>query len=267
MFLGVPDEDIEACSRFGMEQTLFTWGRPDLAEQLRVATGMGEYWEFAGGLVEKLKRTPDAEGWLPHLIRASREHPGLVDDNHLQTVAMSGLVAAHETTTNAAGNALLTLLRHREAGWDRICREPDLIPRAVEECLRLDGSVVSWRRLAVRETTVGGVRIPEGARLLLVTASANRDEEVFPDPDAFDLDRRNASHHLTFGFGPHTCMGATLARLELRVFLEELTRRLPHLRLAPGQVVEYLPNTSFRGPRSLLVEWDPARNPVPADRP
>ncbi|MBL1067463.1 cytochrome P450 [Streptomyces sp. 7-21] len=268
IFMGVPDEDIQVCRRFSMEQTIFTWGRPDLEEQKRVATGMGQYWQFAGGLVEKLKRTltDDTPGWLPHLIRAQRRDPSLFSDNDLQTTAMSGLVAAHETTTNASGNALRALLEHREV-WERICREPEAIPKAVEESLRYSSSVVSWRRQARKDTVIGGVRVPAGAKLLLMTASANHDDAVFDDPDAFDIDRDNANRHLSFGFGPHICMGATLARLEMRIFLEELTRRLPHMRLVEGQTFSYLPNTSFRGPRELWVEWDPAANPVPADRP
>jgi cytochrome P450 len=268
IFMGLPDEDIATCRRFSTEQTLFTWGRPTAGEQQRVATGMAEYWRFAGGLVEKLKRTmtPDTTGWLPHLIRLQRDNPETLSDNDLRTTAMSGLVAAHETTTNALGNALHALLEHPEA-WQRICREPAAIPKAVEETLRYTGSVVSWRRLATKETTIAGIRVPAGARLLLVTASANRDPDVFDDPDTFDIDRDNANRHLTFGFGPHTCIGATLARQEIRAFLEELTRRMPHLRLVEGQTFRYLPNTSHRGPQHLLVQWDPHRNPLPADRP
>lgn len=266
IFLGVPDEDIETCRQFGMQQTLFTWGRPPAEEQNRVATGMGQFWEFAGHLVERLKKTPDAPGWIPHAIRVQKDHPDLITDNYLQNIMMSGILAAHETTTNASGNAFRTLLENRKA-WERICADPTLIPKAIEECLRYAGSVVAWRRMTTDDTTVGGVEIPAGSRLLLVTSSANRDDSVFPEPDVFDLDRPNARRHLTFGLGTHTCMGATLARQEMRIFIGELARRLPHMRLVEGQQYTYLPNTSFRGPEHVLVEWDPAQNPIPADRP
>jgi len=179
---------------------------------------------------------------------------------------MSGMLAAHETTTNATANAFRVLLEHRRA-WEQLCQDPSLIPRAVEECLRYAGSVVAWRRSATKDVTVGGVDIPAGARLLIVTASANRDEAVFDQPDTFDINRTNARRHLTFGLGPHVCMGATLARVEMRIFLETLATRLPHMRLVPAQRFTYLPNTSFRGPRHVLVEWDPAANPFPGDRP
>ena len=266
MFLGVPDEDIETCRQFGMQQTLFTWGRPSGEEQNRVATGMGQFWEFAGGLIDKLKKTPDAPGWIPHAIRVHNQDPELITDNYLQNIMMSGILAAHETTTNASGNAMRALLENRDA-WERICADPTLIPKAIEECLRYAGSVVAWRRMTTEDVDLGEVRIPEGARLLIVTSSANRDTDVFEAPDTFDIDRKNARRHLTFGLGKHTCMGATLARQELRVFLEELTRRLPHLQLVADQPWSYLPNTSFRGPEHVLVRWDPAANPVPADRP
>ena len=266
MFLGVPDEDIETCRQFGMQQTLFTWGRPAAEEQNRVATGMGQFWEFAGGLVEKLKKTPDAAGWIPHAIRMHNKDPELITDNYLQNIMMSGILAAHETTTNATANAFRTLLENQHA-WNEICADPTLIPKAVEECLRFAGSVVAWRRMTVEDTVVGGVDIPEGSRLLIVTASANRDESVFPDPDTFDIRRGNARRHLTFGVGTHTCMGATLARVEMRTFLEELSRRLPHMHLVTDQEFTFLPNTSFRGPEHVLIHWDPSQNPEPADRP
>ncbi|BAH53630.1 cytochrome P450 [Rhodococcus opacus] len=266
IFLGVPDEDIETCRHFGMQQTLFTWGHPTGDEQTRVATGMGKFWEFAGGLVDKLKADPNAKGWIPHAIEMQRQHPDLFDDNYLQNIMMSGVVAAHETTTNATGNAFRTLLENRSS-WEEICADPTLIPKAIEECLRYSGSVVAWRRKAVVDTTVGGVDIPAGGRLLIVMASANRDDSMFPEPDDFDIHRGNARRHLTFGIGSHTCLGATLARLEMKVFLEEVSRRLPHMSLVAGQEFSYLPNTSFRGPEHVLVEWDPQQNPVPADRP
>lgn len=265
-FLGVPDEDIETCRQFGMQQTLFTWGRPPAEEQNRVATGMGQFWEFAGGLVERLKKTPDAAGWIPHAIRVQAEDPELITDNYLQNIMMSGILAAHETTTNASGNAFRTLLENRTA-WEALCEDPALIPKAIEECLRYAGSVVAWRRMTTDDTTVGGVEIPAGSRVLIVTASANRDETMFPEPDTFDINRKNARRHLTFGLGAHTCMGATLARQELRIFIGEISRRLPHLRLLEDQSFTYLPNTSFRGPEHVLVEWDPTQNPIPEDRP
>ncbi|MFP5475027.1 MAG: cytochrome P450, partial [Gammaproteobacteria bacterium] len=127
-----------------------------------------------------------------------------------------------------------------------------------------NGSVAAWRRLATKDVTVGGIAIPAGSKLLIVTSSANHDERHFADADLFDIRRDNASDHLTFGYGSHQCMGKNLARMEMQVFLEEFTRRLPHMRLA-AQQFSYVPNTSFRGPEHLWVEWDPAANPERRD--
>jgi len=102
---------------------------------------------------------------------------------------------------------------------------------------------------------IAGVSIPQGANLLLALCSGNRDDAHFPEPERFDLDRANAKTHLSFGFGIHYCLGAPLARLELTVILEELTRRMPSLRVVPDQKWEFPPNTSFRGPARLFVEW------------
>jgi len=95
--------------------------------------------------------------------------------------------------------------------------------------------------------------VPAGARLLLLLGSANHDDAVFADPETFDPDRPNAREHLAFGFGEHTCLGASLARLESRVVLEELVGRFAGARL-PAQELDYLPNILFRAPRALQVE-------------
>lgn len=131
-----------------------------------------------------------------------------------------------------------------------------MIPNAIEEVLRFDSSVIAWRRKTTQAVEIGGVPVPADAKLLLLLGSANRDPTVFPDPDRFDIHRQNAKEHLSFGHGPHFCVGAPLGRLEARVVLEEIGARLPSLRVVPGQTLHYLPNVSFRGPLSLLVEWD-----------
>ena len=92
--------------------------------------------------------------------------------------------------------------------------------------------------------------------MLLLLGSANRDPAVFEDPEHFDIHRQNARELLSLGHGAHHCLGAPLVRLEARIVLEELSARLPSLRLIPGQTLRFQPNTTFRGPLSLLVQWD-----------
>jgi cytochrome P450 len=164
------------------------------------------------------------------------------------------LFAGHETTTGLIGNAKRRLLTERNA-WEEICRDSSLIPNAVEEVLRFDSSVIAWRRKTTEPVEIGRVPVPADANLLLLLGSANRDP-VFEDPDRFDIHRQNARDHLSLGHGAHYCLGAPLARLETRVVVEELSARLPSLRLVPGQTLRFQPNTTFRGPLSRLVEWD-----------
>lgn len=263
-FLGIPPEDMGLLRRYSIAHTVNTWGRPTPDQQIAVAEAVGRFWEFAGQVLDKMRADPSGHGWMHYAIRQQRLLPDVVTDSYLHSMMMAGLVAAHETTAHAAANALRLLLTHREA-WDAICADPTLIPNAVEECLRLAGSIVAWRRVALADTTIGGVTIPRGARILIVSTSANHDERHFDNPDQLDIFRDNTTDHLSFGYGSHQCMGKNIARMEIRIFLEALTRRLPHMELVSGQIFEYLPNMSFRGPDHLRVAWDPARNPERRD--
>ncbi|MEM9777440.1 MAG: cytochrome P450, partial [Chloroflexota bacterium] len=132
---------------------------------------------------------------------------------------------------------------------------PELIPNAVEEMMRIDPSVCTWRRWAVKETIVGGVKIPAESNLLLMLNSANRDASIFPNPDDIDVRRKNLKEHLALGYGIHYCVGAPLARLEMKILFEEMTAAMPSLRLVPDQELEYTRNISFRGPLKLHVKW------------
>nr|WP_275434639.1 cytochrome P450 [Brevibacterium ravenspurgense] len=167
---------------------------------------------------------------------------------------MAGIVAAHETTAHSGSNAIKLLLENREV-WEQLVKQPELIPNAIEESLRLSGGVAAWRRITTKPTVLGGQKLEAGERLLIVSAAANRDPRHFDDPDKIDLYRDNSTDHLTFGFGSHQCLGKNLARLELQVILQELIRRFPSMRLVE-QEFEFVPNTSFRGPNNLWVEWD-----------
>lgn len=259
-FLGVPDEGAEQLRRFAVAHTLNTWGRPTPEEQLAIAENVGRFWQTAQRILDDMLARPDGEGWMYESIRQHHRHPDVVPMSYLRSMMMAILAAAHETTSNATANAFMTLLTHRRA-WDALCANPALIPNAVEECLRVAGSIIAWRRIATADAVVGGVPIAKGSRLLLVQASANADRRHFENPAEVDVYRENAVEHLSFGYGAHQCMGKNIGRMQMRVFLEEFTRRLPHLRLVPGQRFEFLANTSFRGPASLWVEWDPAHNP------
>lgn len=264
-FLGVPEEDMATLREYSIAHTVNTWGRPTRDEQLAVADAVGKFWQYAGGVLDKMRADPSGHGWMQYAIRRQKELPDVVTDSYLHSMMMAGIVAAHETTAHASANAMRLLLTNRDV-WSEICANPALIPNAVEECLRYSGSVVAWRRLVMADTAIGEVSIPKGSKLLIVTASANHDERRFENSDELDIYRDNTTDHLTFGYGSHQCMGKNLARMEMRIFLEELTKRLPHMELVPDQTFTFLPNTSFRGPDHLYVQWDPIRNPELRDR-
>lgn len=259
-FLGVSDEGAEKLRQFAVAHTLNTWGRPTPKEQLEIAENVGKFWQTANEILDDMIANPDGEGWMYETVRQHMKHPDIVPESYMRSMMLAILAAAHETTSNATANAFWVLLNDR-AAWEEICDNPKLIPSAVEECLRVAGSIIAWRRIATDDANVGGVTIPKGGRLLLVQASANKDALHWENPDEIDIYRDNAVEHLSFGYGAHQCMGKNIARMEMRVFLEEFTRRLPHMRLKDGQEFENLRNISFRGPARLLVEWDPSKNP------
>lgn len=263
-FLGVPDEGAEQLRRFAVAHTLNIWGRPNREEQLELAESVGRFWQTASQILENMRADPSGNGWMHETIRQHEKYPDIVTESYLNSMMMAILAAAHETTSNATSNAFRVLLSYRDV-WEEICENPALIPNAVEECLRCAGSIVAWRRIATADTKVGGVDIPKGGKLLIVQASANRDSRHFENAEEVDVYRDNATEHLSFGYGAHQCMGKNIARMEMRIFLEEFTRRLPHMKLVEDQEFTYLPNISFRGPAHLLVEWDPAKNPERKD--
>jgi cytochrome P450 len=176
--------------------------------------------------------------FLRETVRERRRHPGddlvsvLVDparDAVLDEVDMVQfvvllLVAGNETTTNLIGNAALALLEHPEA-LERVARDPERVPALVEEALRFDPPIQMVFRTVSQATELAGTRLPRGAVLAVLLGSANRDERAFAEPDRFDL-ARDTRGHFAFGFGPHFCLGAALARLEARATLEALAPEL-----------------------------------------
>jgi hypothetical protein len=252
--LGIPDDGVPIVREAGDNRIAFVWGRPTPEEQARLAAAMVRFWHYLRGLVEERLAEPRND-LTSALIEVRGGDDAVFTTDEIASVLFAFLTAGHETTSSLIGNAARRLLE-QHAIWEQLCADPSLLPGAVEEVLRFDGPVVSWRRRATRDVRVAGATIPEGAQILLLLGSANRDGAVFDDPDRLDIHRARASAHLSFGHGIHFCLGAALARLEARVALEVLTSRLPSLRLVDDQTIRFVPNTSFRGPVALEVAWD-----------
>ncbi|WP_043679172.1 cytochrome P450 [Streptomyces xylophagus] len=168
---------------------------------------------------------------------------------HLQNL----LIAGHLTTTALIGTTVLHLLRH-PGQWELLCAEPERIPAAIEEAARYDTALQGFRRITTRPVTLAGTELPAGATLFIAFGAANRDETRYARADTFDI-TRTPSRHLAFGFGVHSCPGSQLAREQLRLTLEELTRRLPGLRLAEDRPVTMRPTMIHRSPYALHLNW------------
>jgi len=186
------------------------------------------------------------------LLAIHQEDPKALTQEEIASILFSLSFAGHETTTGLIGNIVRRLLEAPDR-WDAIVARPELVAAAIEETLRFDTSVPVWRRITTRPTTLGGIELPAGAKLLLWLAAGNRDPSVFPAPERFDLHRPNVDQHLAFGKGLHYCLGAHLGKVEARIAFEEIIRRFPRLELVEDQVFTFHPNISFRGPQALWV--------------
>jgi cytochrome P450 len=196
------------------------------------------------------KRDHPADDLLTALINAEDEGDVLGDDELVaQTLLL--YLAGHETTVNLIAGGVLALLRH--PGQLALLRQrPDLVPGAVEELLRYDSPVQASRRITLEPVTVGGVTIPAGAFVMASLGSANRDQDFWgPDADEVRLDRENARQHVSFGAGPHHCLGASLARLEASIAFERIIARFPGLALDGDPV--WNGRINLRGPARLPV--------------
>lgn len=251
--LGIPDEQVPRVKAGAVNRLQFMFGHSTEEEQCQFARETAAFWRYAEELVAARAAEP-REDCTSDLLLARDGDQSALTHAEVASIVYDLLVAGHETTTNLLGNSFRRLLSDPSI-WNQICGDPSLIPNAIEEVLRFDSSVITWRRKTTQAVEIGAVRVPADADLLLLLGSANRDPAVFEDPDKFDIHRANARDHLSFGHGAHFCLGAPLARFEVRIALEEISARIPSLRLVPGQTLRFLPNISFRGPLSLLAEW------------
>jgi cytochrome P450 len=252
--LGIPSSDQEQIKQWCKDENLFFVPHLPPDERMRSAHGVAGFRRYLRGLVQERQQRPRQEDLLTHLIQAQLEGEHPLSVLELTNLASVLVFAGHETTTNLIGTALLHLLRHPTA-WQELRANPAAIPNAIEEVLRFDAPVVGMMRTTTGPVELSGTQVPAGARLMLLFASANRDESVFEEPERFDIHRTGTGRHLAFGNGPHYCVGAQLARLETRIALELLLERMPHLRLVPDQPSSYLPALIHRGLRQLWVDW------------
>jgi cytochrome P450 len=227
--LGVPASDRARFRAWG-EDVAATLD-PQTAAAARAETRAAELalTSYLQELVRERRANPD-DSILSALIAAEEEGDRLSSDEVVST-ALVLLIAGFETTVNLIGNGAVALLAEPDS-WNRLRQDPALIPAAIEEMLRYDSPAQLTARIATEDIEVGGSVIGAGRAVVVCIGGANRDPEVFEQPDEFRIDRPDPGRHLAFSLGVHHCLGAALSRLEGRVAIEELTRRYPALELA-----------------------------------
>ena len=256
--LGVPFEDIPKWNKW-------LWA---------IGQFRGKTHYLSGGTEEGKRAATEASGaaadYFRHLIHerqtvrgtdivsallAAREGDDQLSEEELLYSLVLILGGSLHTTASQLGNIFRALFENPDQ-MDLLAADPSLVPGAVEEGLRYDGSLQAEYRVCRADTVVGGVEVKAGTPIIVAVAAANHDPEEFPEPDKFDIRRPNAARHLTFGMGIHRCLGAQLAQSEMRVAVETLVRRLPGLRQAGVPVQhEY---DRWRGLSSLPVTWETA---------
>jgi len=252
--LGVPVEDAVQLHDWAAAKMALQYGDMPLEEHMEVARKFVDFQRYILERIEE-KRSNPQEDFISTLI-AFEDDGAPLEDVVLVGQVMGLVNAGHETVTTMLTMGLHQLLRDRSQ-WNELVANPELAGAVVEESLRFDGPMKMLSREAKRDTEIGGVAIPAGARVGLVVGSANRDEGAFSDPDRFDIHAQRKGHpHFAFGRGVHLCAGAPLARLEGRIAFERLSTRLPSLRLREGEHLRFARNTAVRIPLSLHVEWD-----------
>ncbi|MCU1350282.1 MAG: bioI [Acidobacteria bacterium] len=249
--LGVPPDDRNA---FHEWSELIVRGTDELRSEADAKRGEKAgmaLFSYFGKLIRSRRQEPQDD--LISALVLARDAQDRLSENELLALCMGLLVAGHTTTANLLGNGLLTLLRHPEQ-LNLLKSNPELMPSAIEEMLRFESPVQrATFRLATKSVEIGGVTIPEGQQVSGVLGAANRDPEVFPDPDRFDVTRQ-PNRHLAFGHGIHFCFGAPLGRAEARIGFSRLLEQLPNLKLAT-ETPNWGATTFFRGLDSLPVTF------------
>lgn len=208
--------------------------------------------EFIYKLIER-KRAEPADDLMSHWVHSTDEEGKGLTEQEMVGMTFFLVLGGYDTTVGSMGSSILALLTQPDKAA-KLRSNPELIPDAVEELLRWDGSAHNaLRRFAIEDMEIAGTQIAAGDTVILSISSANRDPSRFPDPDVLDFDREDKAHW-SFGRGAHHCPGKELARIEIQVMLEMLLKRFPNLTLATSaEEVEWRPNYLIRSPRKIMV--------------
>jgi cytochrome P450 family 142 subfamily A polypeptide 1 len=252
--LGIEPEDRDQLLRWSDDLLVLTTSRFDESMQERSQRASQEYAAYTLGVVADRRRRPRDD--LMSLLVHPEADGERLDDEGLVHESMLILIGGDETTRHVITGGMEALIRHPEQR-ERLLGHPERIPTAVEELLRWVSPIHNMARTTTRDVALRDEIIPKGASVLLMYACANRDEQIFESPHRLDV-ARHPNRHVAFGGnGPHFCLGAPLARLELRVIFEELLRRLPDIELASDGTLPRRNSNFIVGIEEMPVRFTP----------
>jgi cytochrome P450 len=249
--MGVPDEDRPQI--FDWSNALIGGDDPEMKAGTDPMQASAQMWMYSNALAQKKREQAPDETLISKYVHG--EVDGMkISDFELNNFFLMLAVAGNETTRNATSHFMRLMSEHPDQ-FELLKTDVDrLLPEAIEEALRFAPPVVAFRRTALTDTEIRGVRIAKGDKVVLSYPSANRDEEVFTDPDRFDI-RRTPNHHLSFGIGEHFCLGANFARMQLRAILREVITRLPDIHVAKAP--KFQRSNLIHGIREMQVAFTP----------
>lgn len=230
--MGIPDDMREQV--FTLGNTLADTENPKGYEEEEEATAMFQTFAICEELCAQKRQKPDGS-ILSSLVHAADDGNQL-EQMQINMFFLTVAIAGHETTRGTVGH-FIRLMNENPEQYELLKSDPEkYLPNAIEEVLRYAPPVIKFRRTATQDTKIGAQEIKQGDKIYLSYPAANRDPEVFEDPDKFDILRDNASKHLSFGTGPHVCLGARLAQMQMKAMLTEILTRIPDM--APSGTIE-----------------------------
>ena len=216
----------------------------------RSREGLADMYFYAGELAQYRRQHPGDD--VVSILLATGDEQGAITTEEFETMFFLFAVAGNETLRNGIPGGMLALLEHPRQ-MEKLIERQELLPSAIEEMLRYSPPVIHFRRTATEDIDLGGAKIRKGDKVVVYHAAANRDPRVFEDPDKFDIER-NPNDHVTFGAGPHFCLGAHLARIQMTAIFNQALTRLPNLSL--NGEPEHLVSNFQNGLKHLPIKWD-----------
>ena len=253
--LGVPRAELPLIKKWSDASASRLGRLADEEQQIQNAKDIVEFQHYFADLIDRMRENPE-DNIISDLANNTIDEGRLLTKPEALGMIQQILVAGNETSTAGIAGGVVLLIENPDE-QTKLRNNPDLIPSAVEEILRLETPTTGMWRTATEDTEVGGVPIPKGAFLMVRFAAGNRDESVFSCGHEMKVDRDNASNHLAFGQGTHFCLGAQLARSEMQIALGSLLARTDNWGLVEGKnTLTHNPNVLLRGLKDLYISFD-----------